>query len=374
MNGLRILSRSLLLTNFFYLAGCGGGGGGGGENNPGPPDVSAPSVSSMSPGEDVSQIGINSKISVAFSEAMLASDISPENFRLTNEDNSIPGTVRYDTRNKIAVFTPTVTLTPNTRYTATIVTGIRDLAANSLSNDFAWCFVTGPAPDDTAPSVTSTLPLDAATDVSVNAKLSATFNEEIDTASFAAGGFSVSRLGASIPGTVTYLGRTAVFKPKNNFAPNASYTATLTGNVLDMAGNALQPTMSWSFTTGASTDTLAPLVISTNPANAATGVPISSVVSATFNEPMDPTTIITANFVVSTAGENVIGTVEFDANTNTATFTRINHQITPVVVHDTPVHDFEPNTTYTVRLTRDVKDMAGKALASNVDWSFTTAP
>ena len=56
----------------------------------------------------------------------------------------------------IAVFTPTGDLAPNTRYIATVVTGIKDLAGNPLTTDFAWDFVTGGTPDSTAPAVTST--------------------------------------------------------------------------------------------------------------------------------------------------------------------------------------------------------------------------
>jgi hypothetical protein len=70
----------------------------------------------------------------------------------------------------------------------------------------------------------------------------------------------------------------------------------------------------------------------------------------------------------------VIGTVAFDVASNTATFTRINHLITPVAFHPAPVSDLEPNTTYTATLATGVKDMAGNALTGNLVWSFTTAP
>jgi hypothetical protein len=66
--------------------------------------------------------------------------------------------------------------------------------------------------------------------------------------------------------------------------------------------------------------------------------------------------------------------VAFDTTNNTATFTRIKHEITPVDFHPTPVSNLLPSTTYTATLTTGAKDLAGNALAGNVVWSFTTAP
>ena len=109
-------------------------------------------------------------------------------------------------------------------------------------------------------------------------------------------------------------------------------------------------------------------------------------INVSFSELMDPSTITTANFLVTEPGPigpgptviacstptcPVIGIVAFDAPSNTAIFTRHNHLTTPVV---DPVIDFKPGTTYTATLTTGAKDMAGNALASNRVWSFTTAP
>jgi len=267
---------------------------------------------------------------------------------------------------------------PNTRYTATIITGVKDVAGNPLTKDFAWCFVTGATTDSTAPSVTFT---DAAAGVAVNRKITATFSEDMDGSTITPASFSVAGP-TPVSGTVTYLRRTAVFKPSSSLAPNATYTATITTDVKDLAGNALQAN-TWSFATGASADLTAPapVVDPFSPANAATGVAIGTAIKVSFNEPMDPATITTESFTVTvpdaTPGAppvRVIGTVAFDASTNTAIFTRIDHLVTPVLFYPTPVSNLEPNTTYTATLTTGAKDMAGNALASNLVWSFTTAP
>ena len=378
-----------------FLAGCGGGSpgsedggtggdggnGGNGGGPPGPPDTTLPTVTAMSPGEDSSGTGINSKITATLSEAMISDVIiatNPPNFRLTSGATSIPGTASYDSTNHIAVFTPTAPLAPNTRFTATIITGVKDVAGNPLMKDFAWCFETGATTDSTPPSVTFT---DAAAGVAVNRKITATFSEDMDGSTITPASFSVAGP-TPVSGTVTYLRRTAVFKPSSSLAPNATYTATITTDVKDLAGNALQAN-TWSFATGASADLTAPapVVDPFSPANAATGVAIGTAIKVSFNEPMDPATITTESFTVTvpdaTPGAppvRVIGTVAFDASTNTAIFTRIDHLVTPVLFHPTPVSNLEPNTTYTATLTTGAKDMAGNALASNLVWSFTTVP
>ena len=81
--------------------------------------------------------------------------------------------------------------------------------------------------------------------------------------------------------------------------------------------------MTWSFTTTGGADVTAPVVNSTDPANAASGVAINSTINVSFNEPMNPATITTANFMVTgPGGIPVMGTVAFDPSNNTATFTR----------------------------------------------------
>ena len=367
----------LFLTPSFMLAltvGCGGGGGGGGNGGSGgPTDFTAPSVTAMSPAEDSFEIPTNTKLTATLSEGMVPSLINSNKFRLAHEDIAIPGTVSYDAINNIAVFTPDSALTPNLRYTATIVTGIQDLSGNTLTRDFAWCFTTAATGDSSAPSIIAFSPNNAAADVAVNRKLSVTFSEEMESFTLTPANFSVIGPGASaVSGTVAYHNRTAVFKPNQVLAANATYIATVFANVTDLAGNNLGTDTSWSFTTGSGRDTAAPVVLSTSPANNEAGVAISRTINVTFNELMDPTTVTTEHFLVSAAGIAVVGTVAFDANTNSAIFTSITHLTTPVISHPTPVTNLQPNTSYTVTLTTGVKDMAGNPLATNKVWSFTT--
>jgi len=56
-----------------------------------------------------------------------------------------------------------------------------------------------------------------------------------------------------------------------------------------------------------------------SPAPGATNVPTNSVITATFSEAMDVSTITTANLTLSNGG-SVSGTVNYNSGTYTATF------------------------------------------------------
>jgi Ice-binding-like/Bacterial Ig-like domain len=104
-------------------------------------------------------------------------------------------------------------------------------------------------------------------------------------------------------------------------------------------------------------DTIAPTISSTNPANGATGV---AVITASFSEAMNASTISAATFAVSGPGVTpVVGTISYNASTYIATFT--------------PTSALTASTAYAATVTTGTKDVAGNALENNRVWNFTTA-
>ena len=100
-----------------------------------------------------------------------------------------------------------------------------------------------------------------------------------------------------------------------------------------------------------------PVVVSVTPANGATAVPLASLLTATFNKAMNPTTLNTSSFAVTgPAGATVTGTVTNSGTT--ATFT--------------PATLLAPSSMYTATISTGATDAMGTALASNFVWSFTT--
>ncbi len=99
-----------------------------------------------------------------------------------------------------------------------------------------------------------------------------------------------------------------------------------------------------------------PTVTATDPGNNITGVPRNKEISFTFSEAMDSSTINNTTFSVKQGLTNVPGTVIYSGNT--ATFT--------------PSAQLAASTMYTATITTGAKNPAGKGLANNVVWSFTT--
>src|SRR6202167_4356684 len=105
------------------------------------------------------------------------------------------------------------------------------------------------------------------------------------------------------------------------------------------------------------TPAVPPVVVSVVPANAATGVPFTPVITATFNETMNPATITAGTFTLTgPGGVAVAGTVV--GSGLTATFT--------------PTLPLAPSTTYTAIITTGAQSNLNFALAANYMWSFTT--
>jgi len=101
-------------------------------------------------------------------------------------------------------------------------------------------------------------------------------------------------------------------------------------------------------------DTTPPTVASTSPVADAIDVAVSTVVTATFSEAMDASTITTSSFTL----DGVAGSVSYDSGTYTATFT--------------PDANLAYSTTYTATLSTAITDAAGNPLASAYSWSFST--
>lgn len=336
---------------------------------------SIPSVISTNPFNGASNVPINQKITATFSEAMNSTTVTAAatfTLAVTTGGAAVPGTVTYVAATNTATFAPTTNLLPSTQYTATITTAAQSAAGNALASNHVWSFTTGKTADSTAPTVTLTIPASGATAVPTNQKITATFSKPMDSATVvAAGTFTVAVAGvggAAVPGTVSYAGSTAVFTPTANLTASTQFTATITSAAKDLSGNALAagPVPNpWSFTTGTTTDTTAPTITLTNPANAATNVLLNTTVSATFSKAMDPVAITAfGTFTLSVAGAGgaaVAGSVTYDSASHIATFT--------------PAANLTATTQYTATVSSAAKDLAGNALASGAKpnpWSFTT--
>jgi len=283
------ISKIWLITSLLavFVAGCGGGNtpySGGGPAPVG--DITPPTVRSTNPGDTATGVGTNSKLVANFSEVVNPATCTATTFTLARAGTPISGTVSCV--GKTATFTPTGNLAPLSTHTATLTTGIKDLAGNALAASATWNFTTGAGADGTAPTVTSTDPADTGTSVPVSNNITATFSETIDPTTATTATFTLTQLQSTGPGclfdpavdpdpcpappaspplidgSVSSTGTVATFVPtislktwSNNPNPDPPsngglitphYMATVTTGVKDLAGNALAGPHAWSFT------------------------------------------------------------------------------------------------------------------------------
>lgn len=101
------------------------------------------------------------------------------------------------------------------------------------------------------PTVIATGPLNAAANVSINRKISATFSRMMAPATLNTATFTVRRGATVIVGAVSYTASTATFAPTSPLDLSLEYTATITTGATDPLGSALASNHVWTFTTGA---------------------------------------------------------------------------------------------------------------------------
>ncbi|HEX7342719.1 MAG TPA: Ig-like domain-containing protein, partial [bacterium] len=317
-------------------------------------DVTPPTVISTVPANDATDVSLNGNIIARFSEVMDPLTITTTTMTLQQGATSISGTVTYI--GVTAIFNPASQLTASTVYTATITTGVSDLAGNAMADDYVWTFTTGTILDVTPPSVVSTVPTNGATGVSLNGNITATFSETMDPLTITTATMTLQQGTTLVSGTVTYAGVTATFNPASQLIASTVYTATITTGVEDLAGNAMADDYVWTFTTGTTGDITPPTVISTVPADDATDVSLNGNITATFSEAIDPLTITIATMTLQQGTTPVSGTVTYAGVT--ATFN--------------PASQLTASTVYTATITTGVKDLAGNAMADDYVWTFTT--
>lgn len=309
----------------------------------------APTVISTVPAKNATAVAVNTTVTATFSTVMNPATITGATFTLAGPGvTPVVGIVTYN--GSTATFTPTAVLAANTLYTATITTGAKDTGGNALAANYVWTFTT-----DVAPTVISTVPATGAVAVGINTAVTATFSRAMNSATITGATFTLTGPGVTpVAGAVTYAGTTATFTPTALLTANTLYTATITTGAKDPTGNALAANYVWTFTTN-----VVPTVLSTVPANAATGVAVSATVNATFSRAMDPNTITVATFTLKGPGVTAVaGGVALVGTT--ATFT--------------PGAPLAFNTLYTATITTGAKDPTGSGLAANYVWTFTTAP
>ncbi|MDO9537858.1 MAG: Ig-like domain-containing protein, partial [Thermoplasmata archaeon] len=305
--------------------------------------IGAPKVTATNPANLTTGVALTAGVVVTFSEAMNITTVT-----YTCIPAATVWSVVWSGGNTIATYNHTGAFTENTLYTFRITAGT-DAAGNALivgAVPNPWTFTT----DKTAPTITSTLPVNTATGVALNTNVVVTFSEAMNigtvmyTSAPNPGGWSVVWSGGNTIATYSHT---------NPFVENTLYTFKITGgsdaNGVPLAAGAVPNP--WTFTTTFT----APTIVNSVPADGATGVALDSKVVVTFSEAMNTGT------VTYTSAPNPGGwSVVWSAGNTIATYSHTNA--------------FVETTLYTFQITagNDANGVPLTAGAVPNPWTFTT--
>ena len=209
----------------------------------------------------------------------------------------------------------------------------------------------GMPPDTTPPVIVQTTPTTGSMGVSSQTTIQFVFSEPMNTSGVL---YLFSPMITFNAGAAVWsMGNTVLtLTPASPLTFSTSYSVTVTGQ--DVAGNGMNPAYSYQFAVEAMPDTTGPSILTVSPDYASTNVPTTSGLLVTFNEPMNPSSVM-----VSASPSLTLGTPTW-ANNNTE-------------FSVSPTSPMAANTSYSLAVTGS--DVAGNMLvASGTPWTFTTAP
>ncbi|MDA3879345.1 MAG: Ig-like domain-containing protein, partial [Prolixibacteraceae bacterium] len=259
-----------------------------------------PEVISSDPADEATNVVTSKIITATFNEEMLPATINNQTFSVKQGTVPVSGIVTY--ADKIATFSPSEPLEGNKMYSGNITKKVKDPAGNYPLENYSWSFSTS-----NVPTVTSTDPLNATSNVPLDKIITATFSTAMDPSTINTATFLVNQGTDQIAGTITenkgmpmamakqstkqiagtktekkgmpmasakqdtnpiagsvsYSGTTATFTPTSPLTDNTVYTGTITIAAKDVAGNAMASHYKWSFSTAQTQYTI---TLSSNPA------------------------------------------------------------------------------------------------------------
>jgi hypothetical protein len=286
------------------------------------PDFTQPTVvwTSVSSNES---LPTNAAITIQFSESMDATTFStgPSGdiyIYDTLLGVRVPATLSWNSPQTVAYLLPNSPLAAGREYYFYVNSGT-DLAGNQV-NSIETTFYAAFASTSAAPTVIHFNPMNGATGLGTNAIIEAQFSAPIDPTTLS--GVTLTG-GGTVQTTPVMSAANTVLQlvPSAPLAPNTTYTMTIFG-VKDPAGNTVA-TVTNSFTTGATYDNTAPVVVTTDPVSCNTTYPDNCPAYGTnvtpkivFNKPLNPITVNNSSivFYLNDTGQFIPATVTLSAN------------------------------------------------------------
>ncbi len=326
--------------------------------------TTTPQVVRTSP-RNTSGVVLNPAIEIEYNEPLDPATVNSTTVQLRQNTGGQPvvaSTVSLVRNGRVIRVVPNAPLAANTSHFTQVTTGIRDLQGMSPTSIRTFFFTTGTVTDNTSPQVVSVSPPNGALNVGVNAQIRVRFDEAINPLTVTGATIAVSAPGhASMPSTISFSNNDQeVLIVPHSPLPEATLMMLTVDGVEDVAGNAVV-VHTTQFTTRSGPDVTAPQVVRTNPFSSATEVPVNTVISVEFNEPVDPVTVNSNSFIVrdNFTFDNLSGSYTISPDGRTVSFM--------------PAVPLAVGRSHTVFVSsQGIQDLAGNSLTGG-NFSFTTA-
>ncbi|MGD0790986.1 MAG: Ig-like domain-containing protein [Terriglobales bacterium] len=319
--------------------------------------TTGPTVTLVDPPNGTFGVGLNATPHLTFSEPVDGLTIPGAAILYYEASIPIPITTTVSADRLTATVTPSAPLLPSTYYYLYLC-GYTDIAGNGGSC-FSSIFYTGSSADTNPTTVSTINPSNLQTGVPVNARITAVMSDDIDPTTVTNSSITVTPSGGSaIAGTVTLAsdGVTLTFVPTSLLTVSKVYNVSV-GGFKDIEGNAVT-TFTSSFTTGTTGYGSGSFtLVSTSPVNGATGVSVTSPVTFTMTNLINPASVNTLTVEVYVYATSQIVAGNFSVSGAAVTFT--------------PLTQYPANTQMGMYI-YGLTDEAGNA-AYNSAGTFTTA-
>ena len=210
---------------------------------PVPPTTEAPTLSYLTltdwfPSEADTNVPRNTVLLLAFAEAPPQSVAPDPGFLQAAPGEPLTGS--WTQSGHYVTFYPDTPFPSDQTQTLTLSSTYSDQEHWALQETPDWVFATTGQLDREAPAVLTSTLQEAPEDLPDNVSLQWTFSEPLNPASVAAA-VTVAQEKAPQNGTVVLDGTTLTFTPEHGWTANATYTATLSAALEDLAGNHPEP-------------------------------------------------------------------------------------------------------------------------------------
>jgi hypothetical protein len=251
----------------------------------GMPDTSPPVLSSAVPVHGTDNVRVNVPVMLVFNESIMQ---GPSFGAIQITADGVPVGITKSIQGRALVLTPVSRLPYGTEIIVSVPLGaIQDLVGNEPATGLSLSFTTELARETIPPVITDTYPADGDPEADPAAELYIVFDEGIIPGinyddielKATAGDGSVIGISKSIAGN------TLVITPDSPMPFYSDMTLTIpAGAVCDLFGNPFESGRILSFTTSFIPDVIPPALISTNPADGATGISPGVHITVTFDE------------------------------------------------------------------------------------------